>query len=541
MLTDYSKTCAMIFFRITILLLFCLPLFGQESIDVLKKQLEDAKSNQEKLSINYQLAESYLRSSEKDNEKMALKYAKDALDLAKALKNDGMSARTSYLIGNIYENLGDDKNQEVWYRSSEGLARNGGDLDLIVKSVIKRGRLANAERNYRRAAQIYEDAFNYFSSKGTSISELEAKFEAEKMQLEKAKKQLEAERQQLQDEITSLRSESEQLNLEKSQLQANQEQLIQAKAKVEKEITVKEKELETVSEAKEEAERLAQQKEEEVKLLSRDTLEQRYLRQVAENDARKTREITYISLGMVAILVLLSLFLYARFVLKRRASRILAQEKKRSDDLLLNILPKEIANELKASGGAKARKYENVSVLFSDFKNFTNISEKLSPEELVKELDYCFKGFDEIISEYDDIEKIKTIGDAYMCASGLRNEPEKSKPHNLIRAAIRMQQFLGLRKETRQTENKEYFEARMGIHTGPVVAGVVGKNKFAYDIWGDTVNTASRIENTANINEVNISESTYDLVKDDFDCEALGKIEAKNKGFLSIFRVRRAP
>ena len=177
------------------------------------------------------------------------------------------------------------------------------------------------------------------------------------------------------------------------------------------------------------------------------------------------------------------------------------------------------------------------TVLFTDFKNFTRISELLSPEELVEELDKCFKAFDFIIGQYEDIEKIKTIGDAYMCASGLTER--RVMPNSIVKAALEMQLFLEEQKQERMRIGKPYFEARIGIHTGPVVAGVVGVKKFAYDIWGDTVNTASRVESNSAPGRVNISETTYNLVRYKFECEYRGKVEAKNKGQIDMYYVNR--
>ncbi len=209
--------------------------------------------------------------------------------------------------------------------------------------------------------------------------------------------------------------------------------------------------------------------------------------------------------------------------------------KKRSDELLLNILPEETAEELKETGTAKAKKFELVSVMFTDFKNFTQASELLSPEELVKEIDTCFSAFDAIITKYG-IEKIKTIGDAYMCASGLPVE-KSSHAEDIINAGLEMQAYIEKNKKEKISQNKIYFELRLGIHSGPVVAGVVGTKKFAYDIWGDAVNTASRMESSGEIGKVNISGSTYELVKDKFKCIHRGKIQAKNKGEIDMYFV----
>lgn len=213
----------------------------------------------------------------------------------------------------------------------------------------------------------------------------------------------------------------------------------------------------------------------------------------------------------------------------------ISKEKKRSDELLLNILPSETAEELKATGTAKAKSFEEVTVMFTDFKNFTQASEKLTPEELVKEINICYSEFDKIITRYG-IEKIKTIGDSYMCAGGL---PVTNLTHaeDVVKAGLEMQQFIEKNKAERIAINQPFFDLRLGIHTGPVVAGIVGIKKFAYDIWGDTVNTASRMESSGEIGKVNISGTTYKIIKDKFNCTYRGKIEAKNKGFIDMYFV----
>jgi adenylate cyclase len=219
----------------------------------------------------------------------------------------------------------------------------------------------------------------------------------------------------------------------------------------------------------------------------------------------------------------------------------LKKEKDRSESLLLNILPGEVAEELKETGGAEARLFDNVTVLFTDFKGFTTVSEKLTPQQLVDELHACFSAFDEITGKYN-IEKIKTVGDAYLAVSGL---PLANLNHaeDLIRAAIEIRDFMverardGRRLTTEDGKNRETFEIRIGIHSGSVVAGIVGVKKFAYDIWGDTVNTAARMEQNSEAGKINISQSTYELVKDKFNCEYRGEIEAKNKGKLKMYFV----
>ncbi len=213
-------------------------------------------------------------------------------------------------------------------------------------------------------------------------------------------------------------------------------------------------------------------------------------------------------------------------------------EKQKSDDLLLNILPEEVANELKEKGSADAKQFDMVTVMFTDFKGFTKISERLSPSQLVEEIHICFKAFDAIIARHN-IEKIKTIGDAYMCAGGL---PVSNETHaiDVVNAAIEIRQFMQEHLEQKKLTGQEVFEIRIGIHTGPVVAGIVGIRKFAYDIWGDTVNIASRLESSGEAGKINISGSTYECVKDHFLCTYRGKIEAKNKGQIDMYFVENA-
>ncbi len=210
-------------------------------------------------------------------------------------------------------------------------------------------------------------------------------------------------------------------------------------------------------------------------------------------------------------------------------------EKIKSEDLLLNILPAEVAEEIKKNGHSKAKTFSMVTVMFTDFKDFTLVSEKVSAELLVAEIDYCFSAFDKIIQNYN-IEKIKTSGDAYICVGGL---PNLTLTHaaDIVNAAIEIRNFIGDRKKEKESKEEIAFEIRIGIHTGPVVAGVVGLKKFAYDIWGDTVNLASRMESLSDAGKINISGSTYKLVKERFSCHYRGQIEAKNKGMVDMYFV----
>jgi class 3 adenylate cyclase/tetratricopeptide (TPR) repeat protein len=243
--------------------------------------------------------------------------------------------------------------------------------------------------------------------------------------------------------------------------------------------------------------------------------------------------------SVIAIVLVVVFGITRRLRYTRRAKAVIEKERDRSENLLLNILPVEIAEELKATGKSEARDFEMVSVLFSDFKEFTMVSEKLSAKELVSEINYCFEAFDGIVAKFG-IEKIKTIGDSYMAAGGIPITDDGSVK-NTVNAALEMQQFITRRKSEREAMNLIPFEMRLGIHTGPVVAGIVGIKKFQYDVWGDTVNTASRMESSGAVGKVNISQTTYDVIRDDgeFAFEYRGKITAKYKGEIDMYFVGR--
>jgi adenylate cyclase len=240
---------------------------------------------------------------------------------------------------------------------------------------------------------------------------------------------------------------------------------------------------------------------------------------------QRQRVYTFMGMAGVALLLCFSFFI----VRERRKSEV---ARKKSDDLLLNILPAEVADELKAKGNTTAKQFDDVTVLFTDFVNFTGAGEKMDPQSLVDELHTCFKKFDEITDRYN-IEKIKTIGDAYLAVGGLPLA-DASHAENVVKAAIDIGNYM---KDREAKLGNRTFQVRIGIHSGSVVAGIVGVKKFAYDIWGDTVNTAARMQQSSEPGRINISETTYDLVKDHFGCAYRGEIDAKNKGQLKMYYV----
>ncbi|MGB5387746.1 MAG: adenylate/guanylate cyclase domain-containing protein [Eudoraea sp.] len=256
--------------------------------------------------------------------------------------------------------------------------------------------------------------------------------------------------------------------------------------------------------------------------------------QISELESKRQQYVIYGTVLGLLLVFVLAVGSYKRYRFVKKTNKIIEEEKNRSENLLLNILPDETALELKQFGKVKAKKFESVTVMFTDFKSFTSYSQNLSPELLVKTVDYYFSKFDAIMEKYG-LEKIKTIGDAYMCAGGLPF-PTEDHPYKMVQAAFEVARVM---EETKLNPPKDIvpFDVRIGINTGGIVAGVVGTKKFAYDIWGDTVNVAARMESLSEPGRVNVSQSTYLLIKDSYNCEHRGQIHVKNKGMMDMYFV----
>ncbi|MEI6817595.1 MAG: adenylate/guanylate cyclase domain-containing protein [Bacteroidota bacterium] len=414
------------------------------------------------------------------NFKTSLKYAEEIHDYYLISGCYGNLGRINKLMGNYAEALSDFQNA---LKSAEEIGAKGG-ISSIYKNI------------------------------GQISSEQETMQEGLKSQITNLKREMEFQKQ-----LTG-----EQLIQQKQKLEINQKELA---------LINKEKDLEKVNHLKTQAE-LNEEKlvnEKQVALNEKNAFQLK----LAEADALSNQHQRNYFIAGTILFILLSFFIYLNYINQRKSNKLITKEKERSDELLLNILPYDVAEELKTTGTAKAKNFESATVMFTDFKDFTRIGESLTPDKLVAEIDYCFSSFDEIIQKYG-IEKIKTIGDAYMCVGGL---PTINDTHaeDIIHAGLEIRDFIENYKKEKVLKGEIPFEIRIGINTGPVVAGIVGLKKFAYDIWGDTVNLAARMESGGEAGKVNISGTTYNLVKDKFNCTYRGKIQAKNRGEVDMYFV----
>lgn len=399
---------------------------------------------------------------------------------------------------------------------------------------------------------------------------LMAQSTSKQKQLEDLKKQLIEEQKTIQQQQEwnnqSSQQEIKKLNQENKQKQAEVQASKQETAKAKSELEAKKNELAATQSKIDSAKRLLaeteallqtsemvnkriqeekQRQEDSMKILVKEQEVQalQFKANEAELQAQKAKNNFFIIIAAISLTLssLIAILFFSRQkTLKELAekNKIIAEEKRRSDDLLLNILPEEVMHELKAHGKTQARIYSRATVLFADIKEFTRISERLTPDEVVEALDTYFERFDKVIEKYD-IEKIKTIGDAYVCAGGIPTKNEDN-PNLVVRAALECMEEVNKLRAERTKQGKQTFEFRFGIHTGQLVAGVIGIRKFAYDIWGDTVNMAARMQQEGEVGKINISGDTYELVKANFACIHRGKHDVKNKGAVDMYFVERA-
>ena len=383
------------------------------------------------------------------------------------------------------------------------------DYERLSRAQYLLGDYKDAIGNYKKYSLLKDSVFNI--EKDKKITQQAMQFEFDKNETELLYNQR-LTSEQLQKQMLLSKQQQQELDIKQQAI----------------EITNKEKDLEKLNHQKTQAE-LNEQKLSNEKKEVELTLERKEV-------VNKKKERNYSIAGTV-LFIMLFFFILRNYLNQKKSNLIISKEKDRSERLLLNILPYEVAEELKVKGSSDAKDYEKVTVLFTDFKGFTQISEKMAPSQLVGEINYCFSAFDNIIDKYG-IEKIKTIGDSYMCAGGIPIE-NNTHPEDVVNAALEIRDFMNKQFSEKNLKGEIPFEIRIGIHTGPVVAGIVGVKKFAYDIWGDTVNTASRMESSGEPGKVNISGATYEHIKEKFNCIYRGKVEAKHKGMVDMYYVER--
>ncbi|MBI4646681.1 MAG: tetratricopeptide repeat protein [Bacteroidia bacterium] len=478
------------------------------------------------------------------NYQKALEYYFKSLGINKEVENKGGIATAFNNIGEIYREVGKlDKALEYYFKSLEahkdernfdGMSTAYGNVGLVYQN---KGELDTALKYHLKGLELQEKTGNKFSLAESYISI--GSFYILAKDYNKAKNYY-------QKALISAEKLGA-LNIKKdaaeglSTVYANQKDYITAYRyhvlfKNTSDSIFRKESLQKITQIEMQNEFDRQQEQQELKQ------KQKELSQIAR--INRQRIFMYSSLAGFIIMCLLAFFVYRIYLHKQKVYLLLQEHKKqimeekaKSENLLLNILPKTIAEELKRNGRATPKQYEIATVMFSDFVGFTRLCEDINPLELINELDYYFSKFDTITEKYD-VEKIKTIGDSYMCAGGV---PIKNRTHpvDIVLVGLEIQNFMANINSEKRAGGKPEWKLRLGIHTGEVITGVVGTIKFAYDIWGNTVNVASRFEELGEPGKVNISGATYNLIKDYFICTYRGNISAKNKGEIEMYFVER--
>lgn len=498
--------------------------------------------------LAYQIAQRYYREG---NEPQAINYLKEASNFSIKVKDYKNLGQIYSLLGVIYKK-NKNYNLAIFNYSKATQAYNMlGDKKLVASSHYLEGILYADAQQYDKAITVLKETIRIANQANATDLVLQSTEYLSKIYRKKGDDSNANLYEKVKEEIKDQAQDVMALEEQKDALLVDSASI--SKTEFEKN--------------KKKAEKLVEQQKVKTltieELLERnsfksDSLEQLHAKTVAARDADK-KLFTYIVIGAAIFAIILIIFIIIQsntVRAKKKANRelesanhelaakneeieqqkeMIEKEKERSESLLLNILPKEIAEELKHNADLKPRSYDQVTVIFTDFKGFTQAAEVLSPEELIDELSECFSEFDSICERWN-LERIKTMGDAYMCAGGIPS-PNYTNPVDAVSAAMEMQEVIEQLKQKKILQGRPYFDMRLGIHTGPVVAGVVGKKRFAYDIWGDTVNLAARMESSGEVGRVNISEYTYSLVRDYFFCSYRGKIQAKNKGEVDMYFV----
>ena len=435
--------------------------------------------------------------AEEGNYDLAIEYHEKALVIKQKIGEEQGIANTYENLGNIFVEKNEIKNAQENYSKALETHQKIGDKNGISKSLISIGKTYNSQGNYSKAINFCSRGFRLSTDIGAKDAQKEA---CDCLYLAY---------KNTNNDVKALD------NLELSLVFRDSLGEVDAAKKLQKMEFNKERLRDSLI-----------QEEEKLKV------EMAHQAEVRKKDRNRN-----LALGAGLFFLLISGGLYSRWKFTKKAKAVIEKEKDRSENLLLNILPAEVAEELKEKGESEAQDFEMVSILFSDFKGFTGMSEKMSAKDLVANINECFKAFDATMGKYN-IEKIKTIGGAYMAAGGLPVNSDTSVKDTVL-AALEMQEFITKLHKEKEAKGEHAFEMRVGIHTGPVVAGIVGVKKFQYDIWGDTVNTASRMESSGEIGKINISQDTYNYIKNEpeFTFEHRGKVKAKGKGEVEMYFV----
>ena len=457
-----------------------------------------------------------------------IEYSTRALDFAKKVGNNEMESKISTNLGEIYFELGRDtlalqffENAVTGYKGSEALSPallNIGKVyaqrnDFLLAENYQKQALAIAEKldSKRDMATALLNLASTYDKKGESDKALESYEKAKDISLSiDVPEELKRAYTGLA-KIYSDRKDFKQAYKYQSLLNDVKDTLynIEYQQKMSGQLFAYE----------------IEKKQNQITILNKD-------KELQEIDLQKQKFAKNAFMAGLILIFIIAFIIFRNYQAKVKTNKILDRQKVEIENLLLNILPQEVANELQKNGQATPRSYESVSVLFTDFKGFTTIAEGMAPHELVAELNTFFVAFDDII-EKNNLEKIKTIGDAYMCAGGIPTT-NNTHPIDIINAGLQIQQFMADHNSKRKEKGLPVWGLRVGVHTGPITAGVVGRKKYAYDIWG---NVASRMESNGEVGKVNISSATFELIKNNFNCTHRGKISAKNIGEIDMYFV----
>ena len=456
----------------------------------------------------------------------ALEYFIKAHDLSKIINDKSTIGASAVNIGETYFKLGNYKTALEYYFISKTAYENSEDLPYTLNDI---GKLYTIQKEFEKAIKIHNEAFDFSKKLDTKLDQTQSLVGLAQAYLAKEDyfTAIQKYKQSLLiaiplSAVTEIKDAYQGL----TEAYSKQSDLSNAFKYQNLLLAIKDTIYDINTDKKLGTLQFTfdlENKETQISLLNKDKL-----LKAKEIQRQKVMMTSFIG-GFIVVL------LFAIVVFKQRNK--ISKEKQRSEELLLNILPAETAEELKTKGSAESKLINSVTVLFTDFKGFTQLSEKLTAKELVGEINECFSAFDHIMQRHG-IEKIKTIGDSYMAAGGLP-APNETHATDVINAAFEIQKFMEDHKAKKIASGQLFFEIRIGVNTGSVVAGIVGIKKFSYDIWGDTVNTASRMESSGEVGKVNISGSTYDLVKDKFQCVHRGKIAAKGKGDIDMYFVEK--